>query len=165
MKTIITKKNRAAFLLVLALLLMNTRTTFAQSQGPLNPSLVSEPAFACLGCPGEDWTSWANAESNDHQFAETDLMQHGYCFQSTCYFSRVMTATKYHFSIPLTATLTGIEVQMEKYGLVANAIQDTIIQLTFSGVPLGNNNPLAGLWTGNDSLYIYGGSTDLWGYA
>jgi len=162
MKTIIYKKIKT--LLVSWLVLLSINMSFAQSQGPNSPTSANEPAAACLSCPGTDWANYSNVEHIDSLFASNAMLQHGQCFQSACYYTRALTATNYHFNIPANATITGIEVQIMKKGGFPNSIVDSLINIIFDNTPFGNSSPLVGLWSANDSLYIYGGDTSMWGY-
>jgi len=147
----------------LIMVLFSIKFMQAQSQGPNNPAKATELQYACLSCPGSDWMTWLNVEQNDTSFATCNMMQHGFCFQNSCSYSRTLEASKYQFSIPGNATIKGIEVFMMKEAGAANSITDTVVHLMFGGDTMGNNNPLPGLWSINDSMYIYGGDTNLWG--
>ena len=70
-----------------------------------------------------------------------------------------------NFSIPITTIITGIQfdLKVQRFGRIV----DQLIQLTYQGVPIGQNKTnyitdnLGNLPITNDS--IYGGPTDLWG--
>jgi len=137
---------------------------FSQSQGVNGPAIVSEQNAGCLACTGTDWSTPANAELSDNAFTVVQLRSYPDCFQSNCYFTKALMPSKYNFSIPLNATIRGIQVEIQKKGSNANTVVDTIVELVKGGVQSTFfNAALPGYWTLTDSMYQYGDSTNLWG--
>ena len=68
--------------------------------------------------------------------------------------------------IPIGATIRGIELLMERYGVQSNNIQDSIIRASMSGVPQGDNKAEAEGWINVKQLKYRpsaGAPTDDWG--
>jgi hypothetical protein len=83
-----------------------------------------------------------------------------------------LNATNFGFSIPATAAVCGIEVQVEKSATqIGNIlfleawVEDYIVKLVKGGTATGSNKASATHWTSTDSYITYGSSSDLWGTA
>jgi len=77
-----------------------------------------------------------------------------------------LVATSYGFSIPSTATINGIQVQITRNGgppIDSNNASDNTVQLLKSGSATGSNKAVAGFWPNTSGSQTYGGSGDLWG--
>lgn len=72
-----------------------------------------------------------------------------------------LEASNFGFSIPLTATVTGVQVDVYKRAI--GAISDLDIRLIQGGVPAGINHSIAGNWPDTTTDTTYGGPSDLWG--
>lgn len=104
--------------------------------------------------------NWANpnrVEISDDLYARTSLNAD----DTTKYLS----VTDFGYAIPLTATITGIEVAVEVHMETAlTDARDASVRLQKAGTPVGSDyaNP-ASLWQDKDNFNYYGGPTDLWG--
>lgn len=99
------------------------------------------------------WTNPSNAQTSDDVYTTSTGIG---------VVSHYLKATNYGFSIPSTATINGIYVELEKKA--ANTITDSEIKIIKANGALGNTNKLSGLtWPISDTYSTYGGSADLWG--
>lgn len=77
-----------------------------------------------------------------------------------------LQTTGFNFNIPITASICGIEVEVEKrasnISLFAT-ITDHTVQLLKAGAITGNNKASSSTWSATEEYVIYGGITDLWG--
>lgn len=77
--------------------------------------------------------------------------------------SAQLLASNFGFAIPLTATITGVLVEIKRAQTAgAGSLIDQLVRLTKAGVA-GGTNHAAGAWPGALTYQSYGGSTDLWG--
>ena len=156
--------NSKTLMLITGLLLSALSESMAQSQGPNNPTVVTEEGFACLSCPGEDWFNFNNAKLSDGNFAITHLATNPTCFQSNCFVSRALEASSFGFTIPLAVTVTGIQVDVKRTAYASNAIKDSVVLLLKDGVKIpGTNHASPLVWATSNQYVTYGGATDLWG--
>ena len=151
-------------LLLSAALILFYQEIFSQSEGPLNPMTASYSAAGCLACPGGEWNNFQYITNADHQYAEVTLAAYPSCFQSTCYYSRILFAYDFGFTIPAAATITGVKAAVLRMSTAATAVSDSAVQL-FNGQPTGMNHASQALWTPALTTEIYGDSTDTWGIA
>ncbi len=139
----------------------------AQMQGPNNPSAATESVFACLSCPGADWSNMMNVYANDNVNAITQMSGFPNCFQSSCFYTRDLEASSFGFTIPLSTTINGIMAEVKKNSLSGTSsfpIRDSLVQLMTSvGTNVGANRASAAPWSGTSTYSTYGGSSDLWG--
>lgn len=77
--------------------------------------------------------------------------------------SHYIKVTNYGFTLPGTATITGIEVSVKKDTNNASVTFDNSVKLVKANVISGNNNASASAWNGLAQISTYGGSSDLWG--
>ncbi|MEW6470404.1 MAG: T9SS type A sorting domain-containing protein [Bacteroidota bacterium] len=139
---------------------------YGQTAGPNDPSAAATvPSAACLGCPGEIWVNETDVFLQDNNQAKVNLQQNGFCFQSTCYMSRYLYASGFGFSIPGTATIDGISVDIYREPGTANSTADSTIKLVKNSVPTGQNKAMPGVWSLAPAYYSYGSASDLWGTA
>jgi len=104
------------------------------------------------------WTNPGNIVSDNNSFATVTLPNNG----ST---SNYLRGTNYGFSIPGSATITGITVVIGKlssnfFGFTA--INDNAVYLVKNGTITGANRA-AGTWPTSETAVSYGGAADLWG--
>lgn len=72
--------------------------------------------------------------------------------------------TNFGFTIPSTAVITGIKVDIERRAPVGSQVQDNGLRLLKAGVEVGNNLAVFGLnWISTDAYASYGGCNNLWG--
>ena len=139
--------------------LTNAQTSVTQPAG----NGATSPSNACMACPGSGWNNEMNIVAQDGVPADVGLMQNGFCFQSTCFTSRYLLATQFGFSVPGTATMLGIEINITRKATDTTAIRDSIVQLITGGAPAGIVKKDAAYWDTSYTTITYGGPTDLWG--
>jgi len=79
-----------------------------------------------------------------------------------------LKASDFGFTIPSSATICGIEVQVEKSASNINiillaSVNDNIVKLMKASSVVGSNYAQSTDWSTGDSYFTYGGPTDLWG--
>lgn len=153
------KKNT---ILIIALLI-SSLSCYSQSQGPFNPMSATYSAAGCLACPGSDWNNFQNISLPDHQYAESGLASYPQCFQATCYYSRILFAFDFGFSIPQGSTILGVSAQVLCMSTAPTDVTDSLVQL-YTGSPVGINHASTVNWTPNPMTVGYGDSADTWGY-
>lgn len=122
------------------------------------PSQVQNPGLVLSvdsGVGGVDWTNPSNASTSNDSHAEVALNngQH----------SDRLKAKTFGFTVPLTSTVTGIKVEVERKGDAAGVIQDNEV---FIAAPLGgstSDKATGAFWPASDAIATYGGEGDLWG--
>lgn len=137
--------------------------SFAQSQGPNSPGMVSEAAGGCLSCPGTDWMNLDSAKAADGSFATTDMYPFPNCFMSACFTAKAIEGLDFGFTIPANAVITGIQADVKRKALTPNAVRDTSVLLLKDGFPSGTDHASPAYWNVNDVYVTYGGPADLWG--
>ena len=140
----------------------------AQTQGPNSPAAATESANGCLACPGSDWVNYTNAEANDNTNTTSGLLAHPNSGPGGAFFSRYLYVSNFGFTIPATATITGILTEVKRNysgGSVGGlGVKDSVVQLMDSlGVRIGTNKASNTPWTGISTYATYGNSSDLWG--
>lgn len=123
------------------------------SQGPLSPgTVVDDSAVGSVA-----WTSPSSAATQNDLYAAAS----SFSGQSTHY----LKATNFGFSIPSTAVILGVTVEIEK--ISSASVQDAAVKLVKGGVVVGNDHSDAALWlTSDTNTYdVYGGVSDMWGIA
>lgn len=123
------------------------------------------PNYAGTGTsegPGVVWTNPGNISIDDNSYATALSL-------TTDQLSQVLHATNFGFSIPIDATIAGIEIIIARYSPTTdpNIIRDNSVRLLKSGSPVGTNKAITGTnWPNNTEGVgeaVYGNSTDLWG--
>lgn len=133
------------------------------SQGPLNPSNAQEQTAGCLSCPGTSWFNPSAVLMQDNVNTTTQLGEYGFCFQSSCYYSRALIVNAFGFSIPGNAGIKGIKAEVLRNADINGAIIDSMVYLLKNGALSGNNKASNVYWPNNSPFYAeYGDSTDLW---
>lgn len=82
-------------------------------------------------------------------------------------------ASNFGFSIPPTAIICGIAVEVEKsatgigsvLGIGLSYVRDYSVRLVSNGAVIGNNKAEAAHWTNSETYHSYGSSSDIWGVA
>jgi hypothetical protein len=77
--------------------------------------------------------------------------------------TQYLKVSGFGFALPTHATITGIQVFIERRSAVASTVCDTVVSLVKSGAIAGDNKAVADFWIGTDADQAYGGSSDLWG--
>jgi len=75
-----------------------------------------------------------------------------------------LTVTGFNFSIPPTATINGITVQIQKKasGLL-QTVHDESVMIIKNGAMAGTDHALSGIWPTSATYFSYGSTSDLWG--
>jgi hypothetical protein len=157
--TTIKPKNLFVHLLAIAVFI-SPINLFAQciTAGPFSGSVFSDDnsiggSFA-FSSPG-------NAAASDNNRASASALLS--VFSGNTHY---LKATDFNFSIPASAIICGIVVEVEKsasnISLLAT-VSDNSVQLIKGGTVSGNNYANASTWSTAESYYSYGGSADLWG--
>lgn len=132
----------------------------AQSAGPVSPG-----SYAISGT-GANWGNLSGVTSIDNNPAYADLAQYPTCNSSICYYSNIAHFTGFGFSIPLTATISGIMVNaMQRVSSPGGGIRDSVVFLSFNGTVQGSNKADSTYWQDTPTMNIYGNAADIWGYA
>ncbi len=106
---------------------------------------------------GNAWSNPGNATADDDTNTSCTIRKNSYDDYLRCY--------NYGFSladIPAGATIDGIEVQIEHYAAIANALYDHDLRLYFSGAYQGDNKGSAASWSTARETWTYGDATDNW---
>lgn len=119
--------------------------------GPLDPGSAVD--LATIGT--RPWSSANKAITSDDQRAEVSAMINGEV-------SHYLWASGYGFTLPSTATITGIEVAIERSALSGVGIVDNEVRLT-KGAVLGTAKAANGVWGTSETVITYGGPNDMWG--
>ncbi len=101
------------------------------------------------------WTNPGNAAASDNLYADVALAANEITYYLKC--------TGASFTIPATATIDGIVVEVEKKASAANRAVDYSVRLVKGGVIVGLDKASATYWPTADTYVSYGSSTDLWG--
>jgi hypothetical protein len=146
-------------LLCLAVLFISTRI-FSQCN-PSTPtsgnSFSFDPAVGTLG-----WTGVNNADASDNSYATAGQLIGILSSVQTQY----ITATNFGFSIPASAMICGIKVEVERHAgglIIGSSIVDNSVRIIKNGTLTGPNMAAGGGWTGSDVLAGYGGGLNQWG--
>lgn len=126
------------------------------TQGPLNASsIVNSNCSFAFG--GTNFINPANAINSDNLYATANHCE--CCDMNT----QCLTATNFGFSIPLSATINGITVEIERRSSLNGHIYDNGLRLLKAGIEVGSNYMSATQWPAMDTYATYGGCSDLWG--
>lgn len=110
-------------------------------------------------CDGDRaWNNITNIQTDDATFATTNGNLTFSLPNSNC-----LEFTNFGFSIPATATITGINISVRRKGETDNSTVDKSIQLLAGGVAIGNDKATIDLWGDASFAATYGGAQDLWG--
>jgi hypothetical protein len=103
------------------------------------------------------WSNTGNVTASDDTYATAAL-------SNTNTTSHYLKLTNFGFTIPATATITGVLLQIERsVDATTISIQDNIVKLVKGGTVVGSNKSTAEDWTTTDIDVAYGGQDDLWG--
>jgi hypothetical protein len=104
----------------------------------------------------QEWVSTSNITTSNNSYASVSLAKEA--------ISNYLTATDFGFSIPTTATIDGIVVEVERYA-TNSVVNDSSIKIIKGGSVVGNEKSTGASWqtSDNDTYVSFGGSADLWG--
>jgi hypothetical protein len=80
--------------------------------------------------------------------------------------TEALLISDFHFSIPSTASICGIKVEIQKntsLNTLLATVSDHRVRLLKAGIMTGNNKATAGAWASTETYEIYGSNSDLWG--
>ena len=148
------------FSTVLCTTLFYSNLLFSQSQGPNNPS----SAMSLPAPNGAPWNTPMNVFASDGSTASSILAAFPSCAGNSCYYTVGLTATGFGFSIPLTATITGIVAEVQRRNINNPVIvKDSTVKLLKAGFPVTTNHAGSAQWTLSLIYASYGSASDLWG--
>ena len=127
------------------------------SQGAFSGSIFSDDN--ATGVYTFNTPSNAAASDNNRTFAAALI---GLLSGTTHY----LKATSFGFSIPSSANICGIELQIEKSASnisILSTVTDNVVQLMKTGSIVGNNYATSSHWSATEDYFTYGGPLDLWG--
>lgn len=102
------------------------------------------------------WGQLQAAQSSDNSYASVSLSGSGG-------YSNYLKATGFGFSIPSTASICGIEVNVERSSSGMVTLQDFQIRIVKNNTVTGSNYAYNSSWSTTDSAVTYGSNSDLWG--
>ncbi len=133
--------------------------TMAQSTGPMIPANYSTTGL------GAGWSNLGGVQSVDNNPAYADLAQYPTCNSIICYYSDLAQFAGFGFSVPLSATITGIRIDaMQRVSSPGGGIRDSVFVLSLNGLSIGSDHSDPSYWLDTPTLNIYGDSTDNWSY-
>ncbi len=135
-----------------------TTASFAQTSGPYAPTI-----YSTLGT-GASWANLGGVAIVDNNPAYVDLAQYPTCNNFMCYRSNVASFSGFGFTVPLTATITGVQLDiLQRVNSPGGGIHDSVLTLAINGLAIGNNKATSLNWFDTPQTQIYGGPTDTWG--
>ena len=120
------------------------------SEGPNSPGTMADDA----GVGTNTWSNVDNAKVSDDSKASV--------LNEASEQSHYLKATNFGFSIPSTATIDGIVVEVERSASGAGDTEDLNVRIVKDDAIKTEEKAAAGAWPGTDEIALYGGSTDKW---
>lgn len=108
------------------------------------------------------WGGLGNAQGSDNSYASAGQL----LGVLTTIQSNYIKCTNFGFSIPNTASICGIEVEVERHCsglLIGSSVSDNRVYIVKNNVIGGTDHALAGTWPSSDAYVNYGSSGDAWG--
>jgi len=109
---------------------------------------------------GDSWINFSDAASSNNTYTASTL-------EGNIGYSKYLKVVNLGFSIPSGSTITGIEVNLEKFALYntgSSYAKDSQLKLYKGGVLGGSDLANTGSnWSTTESVITYGGSSNLWG--
>jgi hypothetical protein len=131
----------------------------AQVQGPLDPSASQNTMCPFSYSSPTGYSNGNNAFASDNAYATAS---HCDCCDMN---TQCFETTGFGFSIPGTAIIDGIMVEVEKKASPNSMVQDNGVKLLKAGNVVGLSYASSSNWPMTDTYSTYGGATDLWGAA
>lgn len=125
------------------------RYSLSQSQ------TMSPGACTSLGGSGRNWTNPGSAVSSNNAYATSQTLDGQVTDPLQC--------LNFGFSIPLTATVNGIQVFVERKSTVNGGSRDDSLFLVKAGATVGNDLATTTAYTNTDVIEAHGGSSEMWG--
>ena len=142
------------FLSVAVLIFVINGKTLAQSQGPNTPTTFSTSA---LSGSVSTYANQSNAQYSDDVRASSANN-----LASSGNYTDYMVTSGFGFSIPFTATITGVTVNVERSDDNVKAKDNRISIVKGGSVGWQDKSNVLG-WPASDGVVTYGSATDLWG--
>ena len=128
--------------------------TNSGSSGPTGPNSAGTGADdSSVGTVA--WTNPGNITSSNDSDASIAIL-------GSSLISHYLKATNFGFSIPTTATIDGITVEVERSDPNTDT-RDYQVRIVKGGTIGTTDRAETGAWPATDAYQTYGGSTDLWG--
>lgn len=127
------------------------------SQGPMLPSQAANTSCPFSYSSMVDYLPAENAFASDNNYATAS---HCDCCDAN---TRCFETKGYGFTIPATASIEGILVEVEKKASGGSMVQDNGVKLLKAGTTVGTSQATADNWPFTDTYFSYGSATDLWG--
>lgn len=126
------------------------KVSFALSQGPVYATTcVNEASTGTLS-----WSNPSNGVLDDGVYATVNINPGS--------FSNFLTCSGYVFSIPVNATVQGIQVDVIRYNSGNLSAKDATVLLTVNTAS-STNKAVFTTWDISRATATYGGAADLWG--
>jgi len=136
--------------IILLLVALPGSTALAYSDGPRNANAGTN--VSTVGT--EPWLNPGNITTAGSPYAEVTLYH-------LHLVSNYLQGTNYGFAIPSDATITGIEVLINR--MANTGVLDNEVRLVKAGTPAGDNKANGVLWPATLESVTYGSPSDLWG--
>ena len=146
------KKQLLIILLLYALGGLSVNAQCTSSQGANSGSIFVNVS----GFNTYPWSQPQNAQSSDNSYASVGLSPLGP-------YSNYLKATGFSFSIPTTASICGIEVNVERSFSGVIPVHDYEIKVVKNDTVTGFNYASTLSWDTTDLVVTYGSNSDLWG--
>ena len=140
---------------VVGLILTSVTPLLAASLGPNNAGAGTNVHRTGLS----DWSGAANIIIPGGAVA-TDTIGHNFVYGLD---GSYLEGTNYGFLIPLTATIDGITVTINRMASAASTIQDDTVMLIKGGAMTGDNKEAVAWYPTSLGIATYGGAADKWG--
>jgi hypothetical protein len=132
--------------------------SYAQNTGPFVPMTYSTSGT------GASWANLGGVTLVDNNPAYVDLAQYPTCNNFMCYRSNVASFSGFGFTVPLTAIITGVQLDiLQRVNSPGGGIHDSVLTLAMNGLAIGNNKATTLNWFDTPQTQIYGGPNDTWG--
>ncbi len=126
-------------------------TSFGQSSGPSTPLVYSTSG------DGTSWANLAGIQVVDNNPAYSDLAQYPTCNSFQCYYSNIASFTGIGFSIPGSATITGIKLDaMQRVSSPGGGIRDSMLHPSLNGTNHGVDHADSDFWLDTPTILAEG---------
>ncbi len=142
---------------IISLFALVPTVLFSQVQGPMDPTNAMNTSCPFSFSSPTDYLPANNVFTSNNVYATAS---HCDCCDMN---TRCLETKGYGFTIPFTATIDGILVEVEKKGSANSNMQDNGVMLMKAGNTIGLNYATAATWAFVDTYSSYGGAMDLWG--
>jgi hypothetical protein len=118
---------------------------------------VTTSGFVVDGGTQTAWSSASNARLDDNSYSSVTMLP-----SST---SQYLVALSFGITLPASATINGIQVEVSRSATVGLATTDYAVHLVKNTQiqSAADNKALATVWSSTETVATYGGPTDTWG--